>query len=100
MLLKLKLYELYDDTKEHLGGVLIKDVQWKWSNVEPAVGMTIIVPQMIGSFRFYLTHIVADLRNSTMVFVEKRLIPKSENAIIQIMRLKDELQSEGWESIE
>ena len=69
--------------------------------LQPQVGMTLVLPEIrkttFGgkeatveeSFRFYITHIVADLRDNDIVLVEKRVFYARNEISVLAGRLSD-----------
>jgi hypothetical protein len=65
MIAKIKLITTDRNNEETRHNVYQRPIVWTREDIQPAVGTTVIIPQgATESFRFYITHIVADLRDA------------------------------------
>ena len=71
------------------------------SPLQPKVGMTVIIPRRNAnggeSFRFYIGYIVADLRTSDIILVERRDFGNTYNDGTEMQKLAKQLEEWGWE---
>ena len=106
MIAKIKL--IHDGVAK---GIFKKQLEWNVTicnqsrfysvPLQPQVGMTILIPEKNGNkketFRFYVSHIVADVRNGQIVLIDRRSYGSYDYMLEPLTKLARRLTRWGWE---
>lgn len=99
MIAKIKLITTDRNNYPTLHYIFKRPIQWVSYDVDPQVGMTVIIPQGEDSFRFYITHIVYDMRTNETIIVERRKFYHDYGKHIDRMEdVRRQLEKFEWET--